>query len=210
MAEQIPPREAQQLPPIFPRGVAHVQLDYNYLLDGPDQMQTTDRANFVMKLERARDKVAQSNRWLITVAILGHRELAHDKDTMQEILAPCIIGKHTACSHGMRPVLFIINVAAPINDWKTFRQPEVMNRLRDLEVDILLLAPGETTLAATLAMAPPRKAAILWRRELRTTAWTLQAALTSPRKMVVRELPSILVILPGRSKYCKLNHTTLI
>ena len=198
--------EGQQLtverpPHIVPRNVAHTITDYGYLFSGPYEMDAAGRVRLVQWVQEKREVTQQQNRWLVTVAILGQWELAHGRvaQTLQGFCL-CSMGEQTACRHSMQPTLLILNFSSNNNSWENFRQQEVVNRLANLKVDILLLAPGEASLAAELVGTPLRESVVRWRRQLPRTTITLQAAVFSPRPRVVANLPKIIVVLPGRGK----------
>ena len=192
---------AQQVPRIYPRNVAHTIQDYGYLYAGPYEMDAASRARYVQWVEDKRDAIRAQNRWLVTVAILGHHELAHERilQTLQGVCL-CTLGEETACSHGMQPTLLILNFASYLNTWDTIRQQDVVDRLRAIKIDVILLAPGEGSLAWELVGTSLREAVVRWRRQLRATTTMLQAALSTTRPPVMRNRPGIIVVLPGRGE----------
>ena len=77
----------------------------------------------------------------------------------------------------------------------------MVERLLHLDVDILLLAPGQSSLEEELNQAPTvRLAVIQWRRELRRTILTLQGAVKPRQGTFLSSLPAIIVVLPNKSK----------
>ena len=122
-----------------------------------------------------------------------------ERDISRE-LALCMMAKYTECHHRRQPILLIFNISSPRNSWEVFRQEGLVERLHHLEVDLLLLAPGQVSLESQLRGATTREAVIRWRRELRKTVLALQEAVTPRRGAFLSNLPAILVVLPNKGK----------
>ena len=179
------------------RGMAHVVHDFDYMFTD-----MVDLNSFINWFQQQKEAARHRNRQLVTVAILGHRELAHgyaEMDISRE-LALCMMAKYTQCHHRRQPILLIFNISSPRNSWEVFRQEGLVERLHHLEVDLLLLAPGQVSLESQLRGATTREAVIRWRRELRKTVLALQEAVMPRRGAFLSNLPAILVVLPNKGK----------
>ena len=197
----------QHVPRVYPRNLAHTITDYGYMFTGPYEIDAARRARYVQWVEEKREAARDQNRWLVTVAIMGHHELAHGRILQSpQGFCLCTLGEETACQHGMQPTLLLLNFASHLHSWDTFRQQDVVERLRALREDIILLAPGEESLASALIGTSVREAVVTWRRQLRTTTIALQAAISTTRPPIMRHLPTIIVALPGRGEYYYINN----
>ena len=184
----------------IPRGMRHVAHDLKYFCSDS----TTYQVNFLNWCEEQREKARLNNRHLVTLAMLGNREMAHgtaESDIIARRLALCKITEEVKCSHNIKPLIFFINFSHHLYNWEVFRQQAMVERLLHLDVDILLLAPGQSSLEEELNQAPTvRLAVIQWRRELRRTILTLKGAVKPRQGMFLSNLPSIIVVLPNKSK----------
>ena len=138
------------------------------------------------------------------MAILGNREMTHgtaESDIIARRLALCKIFEEVKCSHNLKPLILIINFSHHLYDWEVFRQQAMVERLSHIDVDILLLAPGQSSLEEELNQAPTVKLAVIqWCRQLRRTILTLKGAVKPRQGMFLSNLPSIIVVLPNKSK----------
>ena len=183
-----------------PRGMRHIAYDFRYFCSNS----TIYQVNYLNWCQQQRENARSNNRHMVTVAILGNKEVAHNTATVDFIsrrLALCKLAEEVRCRHNFQPVLLMINFSSPLYNWEVFRQQAMAERLHHLDVDLLLLAPGQESLEVELRQAPTTKQAIIqWRRELRRTVLALQGTVKPRQGIFLNKLPAILVILPPKSK----------
>ena len=96
----------------------------------------------------------------------------------------------------------LLNFSCPIDImWASICNPVAGERLMLLEPDLILLAPELHRWGVPLSVTSDGELAAEWRRGLRQTVRVLRAAQTKPPQVIMRGIPSILVLLPMQGQF---------
>ena len=164
--------------------------DLKYLFARPGQMSATDRQFYIEDLQLTSEQAAQANRAMVTAAVLGDTTI--QDGPAWEIVAQQGIAR-TSCRH-RHAILQLVNFSSTHTSWESIRQKRVLLRLKKLNLDIILLAVGETTLE-TAAVTNPPEAVSLYFKQLKLTVNKLKEVLGNTR-LIMENKPRIIVYLP--------------
>ena len=176
------------------------QQDTQYLVRNPNydredikyffgKMRIREERQYINKIEQARVQVNSANRALVVVAVIGEKVL------IQRLIWKHIVDQGVAlksCNH-RHAVMMLLNFSSA-DIWKQIYKRGTLNRLAKLNLDMVLLAVGESALH-TLAVEKPIAACNMVENKIRMTVHKLQEVL-QPSQRIMQNKPRIMIYLP--------------